>query len=175
MENDSDEVLVEKSRAGDRAAFKSLVTRHEGKIAGVLHSMLGHTPDAEDVGQEVFIRFYDALNKFRGDSSVGTYLVKIAINLGLNELKRKKRAPTIPIDTVALAESFDDKMDLKEQLQYEFSMLDPEFKAVVTLRLIEGYSTGETADILGIPAGTVLSRLARAQHKLRQAMSKNLR
>nr|MCU0369662.1 sigma-70 family RNA polymerase sigma factor [Cyclobacteriaceae bacterium] len=91
MEHISDEILIEKSKAGEMAAFKALVMRHEGKVAGVVHSMLGHTPEAEDVGQEVFIRFYDALGKFRGDSAVGTYLVRIAINLSLNELKRRKK------------------------------------------------------------------------------------
>jgi len=66
-------------------------------------------------------------------------------------------------------------MDLNEQLHYEFKRLDPEFQAVATLRLIEGYSTEETAEILSIPLGTVLSRLARAQQKLRVALSKKLK
>jgi RNA polymerase sigma-70 factor (ECF subfamily) len=66
-------------------------------------------------------------------------------------------------------------MYLNEQLNYEFKRLDPEFQAVATLRLIEGYSTEETAEILSIPLGTVLSRLARAQQKLRVALSKKLK
>ncbi len=176
MEQTSDEVLIGKSNAGDMAAFKMLVIRHEGKVAGVIHSMLGVTPEAEDVGQEVFIRFYDALDKFRGESKVSTYLVRIAINLSLNELKRKKRAAS-RFTTIEAADGkgTEDRMDLGEQLQYEFKQLDPEFQAVATLRLIEGYSTAETAEILGIPLGTVLSRLARAQQKLRVALSKKLK
>jgi RNA polymerase sigma-70 factor (ECF subfamily) len=138
--------------------------------------MLGTIPEAEDVGQEVFIRFYDALGKFRGDSQVSTYLVRIAINLSLNELKRKKRASLRHTSIEAAAgKRTENTMDLKEQLQYEFSRLDPDFQAVATLRLIEGYSTEETAQILGIPLGTVLSRLARAQQKLRVALSKKLK
>jgi len=66
-------------------------------------------------------------------------------------------------------------MDLNEQLNYEFGRLEPEFKAVATLRLIEGYSTEETSVMLDIPLGTVLSRLARAQQKLRMALSKKLK
>jgi RNA polymerase sigma-70 factor (ECF subfamily) len=176
MEQPSDEVLIGKSNAGDMAAFKMLVIRHEGKVAGVIHSMLGVTPEAEDVGQEVFIRFYDALGKFRGESKVSTYLVRIAINLSLNELKRKKKAAS-RFTTIEAADGkgTEDMMDLGEQLHYEFSRLDPEFQAVATLRLIEGYSTEETAEILGIPLGTVLSRLARAQQKLRVALSKKLK
>jgi RNA polymerase sigma-70 factor (ECF subfamily) len=124
MAQPSDEVLLEKSKAGDVAAFKMLVLQNEGKVAGVIRSMLGTTPEAEDVGQEVFLRFYDALDKFRGDSSVSTYLVRIAINLSLNEPKR----------AVAGTEYI---MDLKEQLQYEFGRLDSEFQAVATFRLIK--------------------------------------
>lgn len=177
MENISDEILIEKSKAGEMAAFKALVSRHEGKVAGVVHSMLGATPEAEDVGQEVFIRFYDALGKFRGDSSVGTYLVRIAINLSLNELKRRKKANAryASIEQADQVKEREETMDLKEHLSYAFHRLEPEFQSVATLRLIEGYSTEETADILGIPIGTALSRLARAQQKLRSSLSKKLK
>lgn len=177
MEQPSDEVLIEKSRGGDMAAFKALVVRHEGKVAGVVRTMMGAIPEAEDVGQEVFIRFYDSLDKFRGDAKVSTYLVRIAINLALNEIKRKKRT-TSRFTSIEAADGIkgqEDTMDLKEQLNYEFARLDPDFQAVATLRLIEGYSTDETAEILGIPMGTVLSRLARAQQKLRVALSKKLK
>ncbi len=176
MEQPSDEVLIGKCKRGDMAAFKMLVVRHEGKVAGVIRSMLGPTPEAEDVGQEVFIRFYDALDKFRGEAQVGTYLIRIAINLSLNELKKKKRTSARFVNMDAAAnKGSEDMMDLNEQLNFEFSLLEPEFQMVATLRLIEGYSTEETSDILSIPIGTVLSRLARAQQKLRVALSKKLR
>lgn len=176
MEQPSDEVLIEKSTEGDMAAFKMLVIRHEGKVAGVIRSMLGATPEAEDVGQEVFIRFYDSLRKFRGDSQVSTYLIRIAINLSLNELKKRKRtASRYTTMDAAVDKGTEDMMDLNEQLQYEFKRLEPEFQSVATLRLVEGYSTEETAKILSIPLGTVLSRLARAQQKLRVALSKKLK
>jgi len=176
MAEQSDDELVENSRKGDLAAFKTLVIRHEGKVAGVVRSMLGSTPEADDVGQEVFIRFYEALGKFSGESAVGTYLTRIAINLSLNEIKRRKRRFSI----FAKEEdgwhkgTMDDRKDMNEMITYEFGRLDPEFRAVATLRLIEGYSTEETATILGIPLGTVLSRLARAQKKLRTGLEKHL-
>ena len=62
----TDEALVARSRNGDESAFKQLVIRHEGRVAGVVQSMLGAGPEAEDVGQEVFVRFYQALDKFKG-------------------------------------------------------------------------------------------------------------
>jgi len=177
MEHPNDEELIGKSRAGDMAAFKTLVVRHEGKVAGVVRTMLGATPEAEDVGQEVFIRFYDSLDKFRGEAKVSTYLVRIAINLALNEIKRKKRSASrfTTIEATDRVRGHEETMDLREQLNYEFARLEPDFQAVATLRLIEGYSTDETAEILGIPMGTVLSRLARAQQKLRVALSKKIK
>lgn len=174
---ESDELLVSKSREGDLTAFKELIQRHEGRVAGVTRSMLGPTAEAEDVGQEVFIRFYEALKNFRGESTVATYLTRIAINLSLNEIKRRKRRWSVfgsdeEGDHVAAAE---DKMDLREMLSLELNKLEPDFRAVVTLRLIEGYTTEETAKILEVPLGTVLSRLARAQQKLRTGITKHLK
>jgi RNA polymerase sigma-70 factor (ECF subfamily) len=169
MSPKTDEVLISESLGGDLSAFKELVTKHEGAVAGVVKSMLGATEEAADVGQEVFIRFFQSMAKFKGDSSLRTYLIRIAINLSLNELKKRKRrqsffSSTNEGENVAAA---DHKMDLKESLEYAFNQLEPEFKSVATLRLVEGYSTEETAELLQIPMGTVLSRLARAQKKLR--------
>ncbi len=176
MNSESDDLLVKKSVDGDLSSFKTLVTRHEGKVAGVVKSMLGPSEEAADVGQEVFIRFYESLKKFRGESSVGTYLVRIAINLSLNEIKRRKRRFLFFTreESGVNVPSREDKKDLKEMLDYEFNRLDPDFKAVATLRLVEGYSTEETAELLQIPLGTVLSRLARAQKKLRIGLEKHL-
>jgi len=173
---ESDEMLIAQSRQGDLTAFKALVTRHEGKVAGVVRSMLGNTPEAEDVGQEVFIRFYEALDKFRGEAAVGTYLIRIAINLSLNEIKRRKRKFFLfgSEEEGRHAPAREEQRDLSEMLAVAFGRLEPEFRSVATLRLVEGYSTEETAGILGIPLGTVLSRLARAQKKLRTELEKHL-
>ncbi|MBL7856636.1 MAG: sigma-70 family RNA polymerase sigma factor [Cyclobacteriaceae bacterium] len=177
MQQPPDEVLIEQSKNGDMASFKQLVIRHEGKVAGVIRSMLGATAEAEDVGQEVFIRFYESLKAFRGDAQLSTYLVRIAMNLSLNELKRKKRSflRFSPLEAATGMNDGNQTMDLQEQLQYEFARLSSEFKAVATLRLVEGYSTEETAEILKVPVGTVLSRLSRAQQKLRTALAKKLK
>ncbi len=177
MNPKTDEVLIEESLRGDLSAFKVLVNKHEGAVAGVVKSMLGSTEEAADVGQEVFIRFYQSMTKFKGESSVRTYLIRIAINLSLNELKKRKHrlsffAAASEGDHVATA---DNKLDLKEWLEYEFNQLEPEFKSVATLRLVEGYSTEETAELLQIPLGTVLSRLSRAQKKLRSRLQFHLK
>jgi RNA polymerase sigma-70 factor (ECF subfamily) len=130
------------------------------------------------VGQETFIRFYKGLKAFRRESSVSTYLVRIAINLSLNELKRRKRRPS-PFSQTNPGTIFDIPDEKAEKLLSEdkrvveraLQKLKPEFRAVIVLRLLDGYSTQETAQILGVPAGTVLSRLARAQEKLRELLT----
>jgi RNA polymerase sigma-70 factor (ECF subfamily) len=172
-----DEQLIADARGGKMSAFKMLVERYEGKVAGIVKSMLSDTPEAVDVGQEVFIRFYESLDKFKGESSLGTYLVRIAINLSLNEIKKKKRKSNFfqPLETGYQVRSEESKDDIKEIVQYEIAKLDPDFRLVVMLRMIEGYSTEETAKILDIPIGTVLSRLSRAQKKLKDVLSQHLK
>ena len=176
MIQQDDEDLVNVSKDGDMKAFKTLVERHEGKVAGVVKSMLGDTPEALDIGQETFIRFYESLAKFKGDSSVSTYLIRIAINLSLNEIKRRKRATIFfrPLEDGHQVNVPESSHDTKEMVALEVAKLEPEFRSVITLRLIEGYSTEETATLLEIPLGTVLSRLSRAQKKLKIALAKHI-
>jgi len=171
----SDGELIERARSGDQEAFRMLVERYEPAVARTVVGMLGQTEEARDVGQQVFIRFFRACGDFRGDSSLKTYLTRIAINLSLNELKRRKRfrkrfvgldyAERIP---ASVTTPFSDDVRLVRRAVAE---LDEPFRAVVQLRLIEGYSVKETAEILEIPTGTVLSRLSRAQRKLARRLS----
>lgn len=174
----SDEQLINSVRGGDTRAFKEFVKRYESRVASTVIGMLGNCPEADDVGQETFIRFYKALGSFRGDSSVATYLTRIAINLSLNELKRRKRKFTLfsQSDT----EQYKDIPDInsarftvedKYYVHQALEKLKPAYKSVVVLRLLDGYSTEETARILKIPVGTVLSRLARAQQKLKDLLA----
>ncbi len=173
----TDDAPVAAAKTGDQKAFKQLVQRHEERVATTVHAMLGQTAEAEDVGQETFIRFYKALDSFRGDSSVSTYLNRIAINLSLNALKRRKRffARFQQTDDMTLANrhTISPEYDAGEKghlIQQAILRLKPEFRAVIVLRLIEGYSTKETANLLDLPVGTVLSRLSRAQIKLRDLL-----
>jgi RNA polymerase sigma-70 factor, ECF subfamily len=173
----TDKELLQSSRSGDVAAFGELVRRYESKVAATVVGMLGAGNEADDVGQETFIRFYNALRNFREEASVGTYITRIAINLSLNELRRRKRRrfffkATDPENEAEqpAADDTSDHFDKKEIIERAMETLDPKFRAVVALRLVEGYSTKETAKILGIPVGTVLSRLLRAQKKLQTAL-----
>ena len=178
----TDEQLIQACKTGNAGAFKELVVRYQGQVAATVIGMLGPGPEADDVGQETFIRFYKSINKFRGDSALGTYLTRIAMNLSLNELKRRKKKLSrffskTPEEIEIVDRESDSKWYNDEALMIRKSLqrLEPDFRSVIVLRLMEGYSTQETADILGIPVGTVLSRLSRGQKKLRDSLAPLLR
>ena len=160
--------LIEKIKRGDIRAFHRFVELHEKSIANVVIGMLGNTEEAENIAQDVFIKFFYNVHKFRKESSARTYLTRIAINLSLNELKRKKIRKK-RIENPGDMKIYEDEasvqpgeFELKEILGKELNKLEEGQRAVFILRMIEGYSTRETADILKIPEGTVLSRLHRA-------------
>lgn len=166
---------IERAKSGDTQAFRELVEQHQGQVRATVQSMLGPVPEADDVAQEVFIRLHQSLGRFRGEAELGTYLSRIAINLSLNALKQRKRkgrwltfsrreGPEYEVEDRSAAPG---RHELQDALQRSLQQLEPAFRAVVTLRLVEGYSVEETAELLGIPQGTVASRLARAQQKLR--------
>lgn len=170
-----DEELLERSRGGEDRAFGILVGRYEGIVAATAVGMLGSGDDAEDVGQETFIRFHRSLDRFRGESSVATYLTRIAINLSLTALKKRRRWTERFKASVLAAESvsddFDPERDRERGLETDrvwraIETLSPQHRTVVVLRMIDGYSTREAADILDVPQGTVMSRLARAMGRL---------
>lgn len=140
--------------------------------------MLGHCTEAEDIGQETFIRFYKSLDKFRGESSISTYLTRIAINLSLNEIKRRQRhrkrysnSSDEGLDNVPEKSVSKNTSETKELVHMGIQKLEPKFRSVIVLRLILGYTTQETAKLLRLPMGTVLSRLTRAQMKLRDILA----
>jgi RNA polymerase sigma-70 factor (ECF subfamily) len=178
--NYSEKELAEASINGDKKAFEEIVERNRKMVARTVKGMLGDTVFAEDIGQEVFIKLYYSLSGFRGDSRLSTYIQKIAINLTLNELKRRKRAFSLfsqkGDDEFREAEIPDsdagEKNEAAEVVNKALMKLEPEFRIIVTMRMLQGYSTKETAEILDLPLGTVLSRLFRAQEQLRIILKK---
>ncbi len=176
----AERALVARASAGDRQAFRTLVERFERDVAATVVAMLGPGAAVDDVVQEVFIRFYEALPQFRGEARVSTYLKRIAINRSLDELRKRKRmlarflsrddaSASVPEPGV----EGDDEVERRERralVHRAIGSLPPKHRAVVVLRLIEGYSTEETAEILGVAYGTVLSRLNRARARLKTVL-----
>lgn len=180
--NLTDDKLVDLVLGGDRQAFREVVDRYKGLVARTVKGMLGDNVYAEDIGQETFVRLYRSLPEFRGEAKLSTYINRIAVNLTLNEIKRRKRAAGSLVsatddETRMLEVTGEDdhkSRDLKEVVQYALAKIDPKFRVVLVMRILEGYSTKETAEVLGIPEGTVLSRLSRAQEQLRVILKSKL-
>lgn len=178
IKHSEDRNLIEKVKAGDKAAFSQLVNKYEPVVASTVIGMLGYGEDAEDVGQNVFIRFYNAIGNYRGEASLSTYLTRIAINLSLNEIKKRKRRNLFFINRREEDPEIDyrftqddaDVYDNAELVNKALLQLEPKFRSVVVLRMMQGYSSSETAKILKLPLGTVLSRLSRAQDKLKEIL-----
>ncbi len=171
-----DWVLVEAVRAGNRDAFRKIVEQNERFITKVTVGMLNNTADAEDIAQETFLRFYRMMHQYKGESSLRTYLTKIAMNLSLNMLKKRKAEAwkNRELSDNWLSDGVDSykKLDDSALIEAALTALPEEFRSVVVLRLVQGFSTKETAGLLDIPQGTVLSRLARGQQKLREIIMK---
>jgi len=168
--------LVRSAAEGNQGSFRELVKMLEPAVASTVIGMLGNCQEAADIGQETFIRFYKALKNFRGDSDVKTYVTRIAINLSLNEIKRQKRRRVLFAFDSEMSDKGSEDVNFKNQeimssVQDALTQLKPKFRSVVVLRLIDGYSVRETGEILGIPEGTVLSRFARAQKRLKELLS----
>lgn len=179
--NATDEViLVRQALEGNKKAFGEIVERYRKMVARTVKGMLGDNTYAEDIGQEVFIKLYHSLSDFRGDSKLSTYIQRIAVNFTLNEIKRRKRFFSMFAQTgnhelyeydVADYDS-QEKKEAAEIVGKALQALDPKFRVIVTMRMLQGYSTKETAEILDLPLGTVLSRLSRAQEQLKKILEK---
>jgi RNA polymerase sigma-70 factor (ECF subfamily) len=172
--------LIKASIGGEKGAFGEIVKRYQGMVARTVKSMLGDTVFSEDIGQEVFIKLYHSLPEFRGEAKLSTYIQKIAVNLTLNEIKRRKRFLSMFSQTgnsemheYDVADHDDEeRKDAKEIVGKALMKMDPKSRIILTMRMLQGYSTKETAEILELPLGTVLSRLSRAQDQLRNILKK---
>lgn len=170
--------LVKASIGGDKLAFSEIVNRYRRMVARTVKGMLGDSVYSEDIGQEVFVKLFHSLPDFRGEAKLSTYIQKMAVNFTLNEIKRRKRFSSMfshkGYDEIYEYDVPDDddqeKRDAKEVVNKALMKLDPKFRVVVAMRMLQGYSIKETAEILEVPLGTVLSRLSRAQEQLRQIL-----
>ncbi len=175
-----DDELLKASLNGDKNAFGEIVNRYQKMVARTVKGMLGDSVFAEDIGQEVFINLYYSLSEFRREAKLSTYIQKIAVNLTLNEIKRRKRFFSMfsqkannEMHEFEIADhNTEESREASEIVNKALLAMDPRFRIIVTMRMLQGYSTKETAEILDLPIGTVLSRLSRAQEQLRNILIK---
>lgn len=188
---DPDLELLLQARAGDFTAFEQLIGRFQDRVYGLAFRMLGEPHDAEDVVQQTFLSLVEHLRDFRGESTVASWVLRIAANHALKLLRKRGGLPTVPIADEeeayhdiphpdVIAPWRDDPMQLasrqevRELIERALAELDEKYRAVFVLRDVEGFSVKETAELLGITEANVKVRLLRARLALRERLTKVL-
>lgn len=178
----TDEQLIERTLSGDQEAFGSLVTKYQDRLNRMALAILRDPEEAKDVVQETFLQAYVNLAGFRRSSRFYTWLYRISYNVAVGVLRQKKRV--VPADRMSdeswgnlagRGESPEDRQCRAESVEILRTALDRlavEYRTPMVLREIEGASYEEIAEIIGIPIGTVRSRLFRARTILREIISR---
>jgi len=188
----SDEaILVAQSREGDQRAFGELVRRYEGKIFRLAQHVTQNREDAEDVLQETFLKAYEHLDQFQGNSKFYTWIVRIAVNQALMKLRRRKTDKSVSLDETidtgedtivreiaAWGEDPEQRFsreELADILNTAIQSLEPPYRSVFVLRDMDELSTEETAEVLGLSIPAVKSRLLRARLQLREKLTRHFK
>ena len=188
--SDRDAALVRAIQAGDMAAFDQMVVKHKDKLFNMVYWLLGDYQEANDCSQEIFIKVFKSIKKFRSESSFSTWLYRIAINTCKNRLKSSAyrwKKKTVPLENPESSKGGNlsykiqnnspspaNELEKKERLmmiQKAINALPQEQNRVIVLRDIQGLSYQEISDITGLNLGTVKSRLARARLELRKNLA----
>jgi RNA polymerase sigma-70 factor (ECF subfamily) len=182
-------LLIRQAQAGDIKAFEELVVIYQDKIATMSYYLTGNQADAQDLAQEVFVQAYTKLRSFRQEANLGTWLHRIAINMWSNMQRRQKFPNLLSLDdpvqtgegefTRSVASddpagdpegAFEGK-ELQETVRRALRTLSEDYRIVLVLREIEGYSYEEIAKITGCSLGTVKSRMSRARQALKEIVT----
>lgn len=181
--SDDDRRLIAECLGGRQDAFGELVSRYQVRLYNAIIRLVDHGEDAADIVQDAFLNAYQSLRSFKGDAEFFTWLYRIAFNTAIS-LKRKKRA-TISLDAGGTEGGIDpddpseyikpgralERSEDEAQLQDALNRLSPEHREVLVLKDIEGLKYEDIAEILGVPIGTIRSRLHRARLELRDLLS----
>jgi RNA polymerase sigma-70 factor, ECF subfamily len=176
-------LLIKDARNGDLEAFNKLVLAYQDQIYNQAYRMLSDSYAAEDAAQNTFIRAYEKLASYRG-GSFRAWLLRIVTNLCYDELRRRKSHPNIALEPLnengeheaepywmaeksELPEAQIERIELWESIQRSLALVPSEYRAALILVDIQDFSYVETAEVLGVPVGTVKSRLTRGRKMLR--------
>jgi RNA polymerase sigma-70 factor (ECF subfamily) len=187
LESLEDAALVARTQEGNRDAFSALVTRYQDRVVNLVYRRLNDREAALDVAQEVFLKAYRGLNRFEGQSKFFTWLFRITMNetisarrkrnrhqapLSLNRETRDGQSPTDPADTTYEPSAEVERQDDQAMIRRAIFELDNDLGQVLVLRDIEGLSYAEVAKVLGVPLGSVKSRIHRARQTLKDRLAK---
>jgi len=183
-----DVLLVEQAKGGDVGAFEKLVRQYDRQLFRIANHITQNREDAEDVVQDAFLKAYEKLDQFQGNSKFYTWLVRIAVNESLMRLRKRRTGKMVSIDEDVQTdegsmprdladwspdpESLYGQSEMGEILKKVIQGLPQGFRVVFVLRDVEGLSTEETAETLGLSVPAVKSRLLRARLQLRERLAK---
>lgn len=181
MTREQEAAIVRKVLGGDANAFETLVLEYEKNVYNIALRMTGNSEDAADMTQEAFIKAYNSLQSFRGDSKFSVWLYRIVSNVCLDFLRSRNRRPTVSL-SVEDDDGEDAQLDVADESQSPELLLDrkltresvrrgldslpPDYRQILLLREIQGMSYDEIAQALGLEVGTVKSRIFRARKRL---------
>lgn len=175
--------LIERAQAGDQAAFQELFVAHRDTVHRIVHRVLGPTPDAEDVVQDVFVHVFRSLKSFRGDAKFTTWLYRLTTNVAKMHIRRKRSRPRfadIPVPEAPKdsrpVERPDEAADRGRRVEALYRLLDrlsEKKRAVLVLHDFEGLSAKEIAEIVEAPVLTVRTRLFYARKELYAALAED--
>lgn len=181
--------LIAKSQQGDVEAFGELVSIYEKQVYTVAYRFMGNPEDASDLTQEAFVRAFRAISRFRGEASFKTWIYHIVANVCRDELRKRKKQAVVSLDAPIVTgdgyiareqedwslapERVYDSIELQETIQQLLNQLIPEYRQVLVLREIQGFTYEEIANILECSLGTVKSRINRARKALRDLIAAN--
>lgn len=182
------QLLVERSKKGDKIAFEHLVQLYENKVYTIAYRLMGNHADAADLAQDSFIKIYQALPNFRGDASFNTWIYHITVNVCRDEMRKRQRRPTVSLDepTNSNGSTYEirstdpgpeeelDRNETRAMVQQCLNSLSDDYRTVLVMREIKEMSYDEIAEILGCSLGTVKSRLSRARQALKEKISKQM-
>lgn len=176
LERDETPELVRRAQGGDTAAFEALYRRHTGRVYALCLRMAGEPSTAEELTQDVFVRVWQKLELFRGESAFGTWLHRLAVNVVLQRMRsEKRRAKRVEftddlrrLGGTAAAATPGKRIDLERALR----TLPPGARTVFVLHDVEGYKHEEIAELTGSAVGTSKAQLHRARKLLRKALER---
>jgi RNA polymerase sigma-70 factor, ECF subfamily len=191
LDEESEASLVLRAKAGDFAAFQQLVTTLQPRVYGLAFRILQQAHDAEDVTQQAFLSLIEHIADFRGESSIATWVLRIATNHALKILRKKRGAKMVSMSDMTTEDSYSDiphpefiapwsqtaediiqQREVQAELETALTELDDKYRLVFVLRDIEGMSVKETAQALDLTESTVKVRLLRARLALRERLTK---
>src|SRR5688572_11777162 len=186
----SDHELIERTKNGDEDAFAAIVGRYRNPITNYLYRFLNDYEEAVDLAQETFVRVYFAIDRYHTDYAFSTYIYRIATNLAISELRKRKRRKILSLTGLFQADAEDTtefqppdirplqdaELVVDEESRFvtkAIAALPHKYRAPIVLRDIEGLSYEEVASVMGLGLGTTKSRISRARAMLREKLKEH--